>query len=77
VSEEEQKPDPVEIPIEALPPETLRSLIEHFVLREGTDYGAVEATLESKVADVQRQLARGEARIVFDPGTETVTFLPV
>jgi len=47
-------------------------VIESFVLREGTDYGDHEATFESKVDDVQRQLQRGEADIVWDPTTESV-----
>jgi uncharacterized protein YheU (UPF0270 family) len=58
-----------------LPPETLRALVEEFVSRDGTDYGAVERSLEEKVADVMRQLERGEAHIVFDPESETVTIV--
>ena len=65
------------MPIDALGEDTLRALIESFVGREGTDYGARERTLEEKVADVRRQLERGEARIVFDPETESVNILPV
>jgi uncharacterized protein YheU (UPF0270 family) len=41
-------------------------------LREGTDYGAHEVSLESKVAQVLGQLRRGEAHITFDPATESV-----
>lgn len=41
------------IPWQDLSPETLENLIESFVLREGTDYGEHERTLEQKVADVQ------------------------
>jgi uncharacterized protein YheU (UPF0270 family) len=62
----------VEIPTDELAPETLQALVESFVLREGTDYGMQEVTLASKVAQVVRQLQRGEARIVFDPATESV-----
>lgn len=68
--------DPVEIPTDALSPDALRALLEEFVSRDGTDYGAVEKSLEEKVADVRRQLARGEVRIVFDPGSETTTIVP-
>jgi hypothetical protein len=75
--DETEPTGPVEVPAEDLAPETLRALIEAFVNREGTDYGAVERTLEQKVADVRRQLERGEARIVFDPATQSVTLLPV
>ncbi len=43
------------------------------MLREGTDYGAREYSLEQKVAQVRAQLERGRARILFDPETGTVT----
>lgn len=46
------------------------------MLREGTDYGAQELPLASKVAQVIRQLERGEAQIVFDPLTESVDIRP-
>ena len=60
-----------EIPLDALTPEALRGLVEEFVTRDGTDYGAVERTVEEKVARVLAQLRSGEARVVFDPETET------
>jgi uncharacterized protein YheU (UPF0270 family) len=50
----------------------LRSVVESFVLREGTDYGERELSLEDKVARVVRQLERGEAQIIFDPKTDSV-----
>ena len=43
------------------------------MLREGTDYGAREHSLEQKVAQVRAQLEHGRARILFDPETNTVT----
>jgi len=42
------------------------------VLREGTDYGLHETSLEAKVAQVLIQLRRGEAHITFDPAAESV-----
>jgi uncharacterized protein YheU (UPF0270 family) len=42
------------------------------VLREGTGYGNTKTPLETKVAQVLRQLRRGEAHITFDPATESV-----
>jgi uncharacterized protein YheU (UPF0270 family) len=63
---------PVEIPHTALSADALRGVIESFVLREGTEYGEREVPLERKVADVLRQLERGEAQIIFDPNTESV-----
>jgi uncharacterized protein YheU (UPF0270 family) len=68
---------PVVIPFRELSPEALRGVIESFVLREGTDYGELEYTLDEKVAHVMRQLERGEARIEFDPNTETVDIVRV
>jgi uncharacterized protein YheU (UPF0270 family) len=61
---------------EDLEPATLEAVIVEFVSREGTDYGHAEHSLDDKVAAVRRQLARGEARIVFDPDSETTTILP-
>jgi uncharacterized protein YheU (UPF0270 family) len=71
----EETPDPVEVPYGELPPDLLNAVIESFVLREGTDYGEKEFSLEEKVARVVRQLKRAEAKIVFDPGTESVTIV--
>ena len=57
----------IEIPAEELAPETLRGLVEEFVTRDGTDYGAVERSLEERVEKTLEQLRSGEARVVFDP----------
>ena len=69
--------DPIEVPPESLSREVLRALVEEFVTRDGTDYGAVERSLDAKVADVLRQLDRGEVRILFDPESETTTLVTV
>jgi uncharacterized protein YheU (UPF0270 family) len=69
----EETPKPVEVPYGELPADLLNAVIESFVLREGTDYGEKEFSLEDKVGRVIGQLKRGEARIVFDPKTESVT----
>jgi len=66
----------LEIPYAALSADALTGILEAFVLREGTDYGAAEFTLEEKVAHVRAQLQRGEARIVFDPASESVDIVP-
>jgi uncharacterized protein len=65
----------VEIPCAALSDDALAGLIEEFVTRAGTDYGTVERTLAEKIADVRRQLARGEATIVFDPDTASTNII--
>lgn len=61
----------LEIPHQALNDETLTALIEDFVTRDGTDYGAREVPLETKVAQVRRQLELGEAVITYDEESET------
>jgi uncharacterized protein YheU (UPF0270 family) len=69
---DEESREPVVVPHTELGAELLRAVIESFVLREGTDYGEREFSLDQKVARVIRQLERGEAQIVFDPQTESV-----
>ena len=64
------------IPWQEIESETLNNLIEHFVLREGPDYGAEEVSLSDKVAAVHRQLQRGEAVVVFSELHETVNIMP-
>jgi len=69
--ESDREPRGVEISPEELSAEALQGLVEEFVTRAGTDYGAVERSVEEKIAEVLAQLASGEARLVFDPETET------
>lgn len=64
------------IPWQQLDVQTLNSLIEAFVLREGTDYGEHELSLEQKVNDVHRQLESGEVILVWSQLHETVNLLP-
>jgi len=70
--DEEERPPPVPVPHTELSAEALRGVIESFVLREGTDYGIRDVPHDQKVAEVLRQLERGEAQILFDPVTSTV-----
>ena len=65
----------VEIPHRELSESALRGVVESYVLREGTDYGHRNYSLEEKIAAVMRQLDRGEAMVVFDPETETVSIV--
>ena len=58
------------VPHERLTSEALRSLAEEFVTREGTDYGAVERSFEAKVQMLLRQIASGEAVIVYDVASD-------
>ena len=65
----------MKIPHRQLSEAALRGVVESFVLREGTDYGQCEYSLEEKIAAVMRQLDRGEAVIMFEPDTETVSIV--
>jgi len=56
--------------------EALRGLIEEFITRQGTDYGAREVSLDDKVQDVERQLHNGDASIVFDTVDESANIVP-
>ena len=66
---------PVVVPHTELTAELLHAVIEAYVLREGTDYGEQEFSLEDKVSHVLGQLKRGEAQIVFDQETDTVSII--
>ena len=73
----EDEPDRgvTELSPDQLSPQALRGLVEEFVTRDGTDYGAVERSVEDKIARVEAQLASGEVRIIFDPETESANIV--
>lgn len=75
--EERERPLPVEVPHGELSAEALHGVVESFVLREGTDYGERDVSHETKIAQVIRQLERGEARILFDPLDSSITIVVV
>ncbi|MEK7703855.1 MAG: YheU family protein, partial [Myxococcota bacterium] len=56
----------MQVPINALSPQALTALVEEYVTRDGTDYGAHERTLQDKKDAVLAQLQSGEAVVVFD-----------
>ncbi|WP_375055871.1 YheU family protein [Zobellella sp. DQSA1] len=64
------------IPFNELAKETLDSLIEHFVLQEGTEYGEQDISLEEKVIQVKQQLKCGDAVIVYSELHESVNIVP-
>lgn len=70
--EDSPKEEPIVIPYRELSPDALRGVVESFVLREGTEYGEREVSLDEKVADVMRQLERGEAQIIFHAALQSV-----
>ncbi len=64
------------IPTEQLSNETLTAIIEEFVLREGTEYGAQDVSLVDKIAQIKTQLAQGNVVLVYSELHETVNILP-
>lgn len=64
--------EPIAIPYRELSPEALRGVLESFVLREGTEYGEHDVSLDEKVAQVLRQLERGEAQVIFHAALESI-----
>jgi uncharacterized protein YheU (UPF0270 family) len=68
----DQPAEAIFVPYTELSEDALRGVLESFVLREGTEYGERDVSLDQKVAQVTRQLYKGEAQIVFDPETQTI-----
>ena len=73
--ENSQREEAIVVPYHEPSPDALRGVLESFVLREGTEYGEREISLEQKVADVMRQLERGEAQIVFNAALQSVDII--
>jgi uncharacterized protein YheU (UPF0270 family) len=73
--ENDDLPPQMFVPWERLSAQALRGVIEEFVTREGTEYGFSEVPLETKVAQVKRQLEREEVVLLFDAKTQTVNLV--
>ena len=63
----------MKIPWQSLSESALAGLIQEFVTREGTEYGAEEFNLEEKTRQVRLQIQAGEAVIEFDVETHTTS----
>lgn len=64
------------IPLEQINEETLIAIIEEFILREGTEYGVIDASKADKISQVKLQLQQGSAVIVYSELYESVNILP-
>ena len=49
----------------------LNGVINEFISRGGTDYGAIEASPETKFRQVKQKLASGLAVLIYDDETQT------
>lgn len=65
----------LEIPYQQLSKDALNGLIEEFINREGTDYGAREYSLDAKVAQILAQLTHGDIIIAYDEESESCTLV--
>ena len=63
------------IPPEKLTYEVLKSIVESYVAREGTDYGEQEQTLEQKSSQLLSKVVTGDVVIAYDEESETVNLL--
>jgi uncharacterized protein len=59
------------IPVNKLSPKALQGVINEFITRDGTDYGEIEASWETKFNQVKDKLKNGLAVLIFDDETET------
>jgi len=59
------------IPYNELSQDALQALIEDFVTRDGTDYGADEMDMQDKAAHLLALLKTGEVLISYNEDTET------
>ena len=64
------------IPVDQLDQETLSSVLEEFITREGTDYGEQEWSLSAKLDQLSAQLASGKACLCYDPIGQSCSVLP-
>jgi uncharacterized protein YheU (UPF0270 family) len=59
------------IPVNKLSAKASKGVIEEFISRGGTDYGAIESSMETKFKRIKDKLKNGLAVLVFDDETET------
>jgi uncharacterized protein len=65
------------IPVNRISVEALQGVIKEFISREGTDYGEIEVSPETKFRQVRHRLERGLAVLIFDDETETTNIFQV
>ncbi len=67
----------MKIPWQKLPPETLESLLEEIVTRDGTDYGLLEKSTAQKVKIAKNQLVSERAFLFWDSKLESASLISV
>ncbi|WP_025565471.1 YheU family protein [Psychromonas sp. SP041] len=65
----------MKIPYQQLDETTLNNLIEQYILREGTDYGEVEFSLQEKTEQITQQIKNEDIYILYSELNESVTLV--
>ncbi len=65
----------MKIPWQILPPETLESVLEEIVTRDGTDYGLLEKSTAQKVKLARNQLVSERAFLYWDSKSESASLI--
>lgn len=63
------------IPYQQLDEITLNNLIEQYILREGTDYGEIEFSLQQKTQQILKQIKNKQIIIMYSELNESVTLI--
>jgi uncharacterized protein YheU (UPF0270 family) len=64
------------IPYDSLAPDTLETILDDIVSRDGTDYGDYELSSAQKREQALLSLKKGEAVLLFDTESETIKMVP-
>jgi hypothetical protein len=64
------------VPWQQLSAEALNGIIEEFIMREGTDYGELEVSLQTKKNQLIQQLQQNKIVLVYSELHETVNLMP-
>ncbi len=67
----------MKIPWQQLSSDALYGLIHERVTRDGTDYGAVECSLEQKYSQLLNMIKNKEAVILYDEESQRCEIVPV
>ncbi|PYF81789.1 MULTISPECIES: YheU family protein [Marinomonas] len=64
------------IPYDSLAADTLATILDDIVSRDGTDYGDYDLSVAQKREQALRALRNGEAVLLFDTESETIKMIP-
>ncbi len=63
------------VPFQQLSKDALDGVLEEYINREGTDYGAIEMSFSDKCDQVMMQIKQGQVLIVFDHDSQSVSLM--